>query len=292
MKITVEICPICGRNEFKEVFKAPFFRGKRELFSIKECTNCNFWVTSPRPKDDDLGGYYEQESYVSHSDDNKSLFDLTYKTVRSYALKSKARLVNKCVGSKAAVLDFGAGGGAFVNQLKRLGYDAVGVEPSEIARKNAKTVYNLELLAPEQFNQMDKTYNAITLWHVLEHLPNLNNHLEKFYSALDNNGVLIIAVPNHESKDAKHYKENWAALDVPLHLWHFKKKNVKALAEKHRFKLEQIINMPFDSFYVSMLSEKIKGKARPIIGLAKGLQSNFAASSNNASSLIYVLRKP
>lgn len=287
----VKKCPICGHVEQKEVFKAPFFRGKKEYFAIQECLECSFWYTSPRPEDKELGKYYEQENYVSHSDKGSSLFDIAYRNVRKIALKSKVALVQKYASKGASVLDYGAGGGAFVKALADAKFNSEGVEPSEIARANAKSVYNLTLHEANYIDSVGGTLNAITMWHVLEHLPNLHEHLKTFANALVKNGVLIIAIPNHESLDAKHYKENWAALDVPLHLYHFKKSNIRQLASMHNFTVEEIKNMPFDSFYVSMLSEKIIGKSNALKALSKGLQSNLKAGKDNASSLIYVLRK-
>ncbi len=287
--IEVKECPVCGANHFSKVFNAPFFRGAHEEFSVKECTNCGFWLTSPRPEDEALGGYYEQENYVSHSDDSKSLFDQAYKIVRSYALTSKKDLVSRLTGKGAKVLDYGAGGGAFVKKLKEAGFDASGVEPSEVARENALKQHGISLLPPESWSAELAGFDAITLWHVLEHLPDLNGHVEKFKKALKPGGVLIIAVPNHESYDARYYAQNWAAMDVPLHLWHFKKRNIEALAKKHGLLLKEIVNMPFDSFYVSLLSEKVKGSGNPLNAVWRGLLSNMKAGKDNASSLIYVL---
>ncbi len=287
----VEKCPICGHSEKKEVFKAPFFRGEKVFFAIQECLECKFWYTSPRPEDEDLGKYYEQENYVSHSDKGKSLFDIAYRNVRKIALKSKVSLVQKYTERKALVLDYGAGGGAFVKALLEAKFNAQGVEPSEVARLNAKSVYGLSLHQADYIESSNAKFEAITMWHVLEHLPNLHQHLETFANALSSKGVLIIAVPNHESLDAQYYLENWAALDVPLHLYHFKKANIRQLAKMHNFEVCEIKNMPFDSFYVSMLSEKIAGSNSNINALITGLKSNMKAGQDNASSLIYVLRK-
>jgi 2-polyprenyl-3-methyl-5-hydroxy-6-metoxy-1,4-benzoquinol methylase len=289
--IEVKSCPICGHQEYKEVLKAPFFRGKKVSFSIQECCKCALWFTSPRPADEDLGAYYEQENYASHSDKGTSLFDQAYKTVRSIALKSKVKLVKKYAPKNSLVLDYGAGGGAFVAALEQAGFNARGVEPSEIARANAKEVHGLSLLNTNQFEASAETYSAISLWHVLEHLPDLHDKMGAFHKALKPGGVLIIAVPNHESYDAKLYKEAWAALDVPLHLYHFKKKNIEELAKAHQFELMQIKNMPFDSFYVSLLSEKIMERNSSVSAIKTGLVSNLKAGKDNASSLIYVLRK-
>lgn len=290
--IEVNNCPVCGANSFEEVYKAPYFRGDGELFSIKECKNCSFWLTSPRPVE--LGKYYETEDYISHTDSKKSALDYAYHWVRNIALKSKLRLINQYSTPKGDLLDYGAGTAHFLNTAKQGGWSVKGIEPSEAARKNAQEKFGIELTEPNQVDwETIKDLDCITLWHVLEHLPDLNDHLQNFAQALKSGGALIIAVPNHESKDSEHYGKDWAALDVPLHLWHFKKKNINALAEKHGLGLNAIKNMPFDSFYVSLLSEKIRNEKQNIFSAFwQGLRSNLGAGSDNASSLIYILKKP
>jgi SAM-dependent methyltransferase len=290
--IEVKDCPVCGANSFKEVFKAPYFRGDGELFNISECDNCKLWVTSPRPED--IGKYYETEDYISHTDNKKSVLDYAYHWVRSIALKSKLKLINSNSPKKGNLLDYGAGTAHFLNTAKDDGWNVAGIEPSEAARENAKKNLDIDLTDPSHVNwESFKGQDCITLWHVLEHLPDLNEHLVNFNHALVDGGCLTIAVPNHESHDSGYYKQNWAALDVPLHLWHFKKSNMKLLADKHGFDLVEIRNMPFDSYYVSLLSEKIKGKSsKPLSAFWRGFVSNRKGmSQKNASSLIYILKK-
>lgn len=290
--IEVKDCPVCGANSFKEVYKAPYFRGDGELFSIKECVNCKLWVTSPRPEN--LAEYYETEDYISHTDSKKSVLDYAYHWVRSIALKSKLKLINTNSPKKGNLLDYGAGTAHFLNTAKQDGWKVVGIEPSKDAREVAKKNFDIILEDPALVDWVSiKDKDCITLWHVLEHLPEINEHLVNFHKSLVSGGCLIIAVPNHESHDSKHYKENWAALDVPLHLWHFKKSNIKMLADKHGFDLMEIKNMPFDSYYVSLLSEKIKNNSsNPISAFWRGFVSNSRGmSKKNASSLIYILKK-
>jgi len=290
--ITETNCPICGANSFKDVYKAPYFRGDSELFQIQECQACQLWITNPRPADEDLSKYYETEDYISHTDTKKSLFDWVYHWVRSIAVKSKVELIDKYSDGKS-LLDYGAGTGYFLNEAKKRSWLVSGVEPSDQARQVALDKNDIRLLTPEEFKVDKEQYSCITLWHVLEHLPNLKEHFQSFYESLEPNGILVIAVPNHESYDAKFYKESWAALDVPLHLYHFSKKNIKDLADQFAMDLVKVKNMPFDSFYVSLLSEKIKNKkGNPIRAIWKGLVSNFKGGrKKNASSLIYILRK-
>lgn len=291
--IEVKSCPVCGASSFKEVLKAPYFRGDGELFSIKECTSCQFWVTSPRPDNDELGKYYDSANYISHNNSSKSLMDKVYQMVRSYSLKKKVGLINSIDNGNKSLLDYGAGTGHFLLEAKEAGWKVNGVEISDDAREVALKDNSLKLLAPSEFKVVEDKYSVISLWHVLEHLPDLNSHLETFYKSLQSGGKLVIAVPNHESSDSRHYGERWAALDVPLHLWHFKKKNIKAFAEKHGFVFSDVKNMPFDSFYVSLLSEKIGDKkGSPVSAFITGLKSNLKGKSDkNMSSLIYILEK-
>lgn len=287
-------CPICGSSRFKPVFKAPYFRGSKEYFQIVECIDCALRITNPRPKEGaELNAYYETEDYVSHTDEDKGLVNKLYLLVRARALKAKFSLVSRHAAGKS-LCDYGAGTGAFLAYAKNKGWDTIGVEPSEVARQQALKK-GVVLKAPEQRQEIEpESVDAITMWHVLEHLPQLNDDIKFLKSILKNGGKLIIAVPNHESKDAAYYGENWAAYDMPLHLYHFKKSNIAQLGEKHGFALKEVKNMPFDSFYVSMLSEKIKkGKNNFLGAFWRGLISNLAGMGRkkNMSSLIYVLEK-
>ncbi|HAD97071.1 MAG TPA: hypothetical protein DCG19_06665 [Cryomorphaceae bacterium] len=287
-------CPVCGASSFKTVRNAPYFRGEKEYFTIQECQECKLWITNPRPEDDDLGKYYESEDYVSHTDKKESLIDKVYHLVRNIAVKGKIRLINDVVAQKGKLLDYGAGTGFFLKAAQDNGWQVTGVEPSAEARRNAKENHNLDLVDPDSYDwSSENKLDCISLWHVLEHLPNLSNHIKNFHTALRAGGKLIIAVPNHESYDAQKYGNAWAALDVPLHLYHFKKKNLEDIAERFGFRVKEIRNMPFDSFYVSMLSEKIaRGKINYFRAVWTGLISNLkAASQKNASSLIYLLEK-
>ncbi len=292
--IEVKNCPVCGANSFKEVYKAPYFRGNHELFLIQECNDCHLWLTSPRPGDDELGAYYETGEYISHNDKKEGVVDYLYHAVRNISLKRKLSLINEVNGKVGSLMDFGAGTGHFAGVAKNGGWSVTGVEPSEEARSVAKNANGLDLIDPEKMVWGDADFNVITLWHVLEHLPNLSDHMSRFARAVKPGGAIIIAVPNHESLDSKIYKESWAALDVPLHLYHFKKSNIAQLGDLHGLKLESTRNMPFDSFYVSLLSEKIKnGKQNFFKAFVNGLKSNLKGKSDkNQSSLIYILRKP
>jgi SAM-dependent methyltransferase len=260
-----------------------------ETFNIVSCTHCGFVFTNPIPDKEELGKYYQSDDYISHSDTSKGLISKAYKAVRAYALRKKLAMVSDLV-PRGTMLDYGCGTGSFLSLAKSKGWKVRGVEPSDTARSVAA---NRGVEAAPDYSQIGAgtVFDAITLWHVLEHVYDLNATLEWFKGSLSSNGVLVVAVPNHRSYDALHYESVWAAYDVPRHLYHFDRKSLPALMEKHGFKLESIEPMKFDSFYVSMLSEKYKGGS--LIGaLYHGLRSNIQASrSGEYSSLVYIFRK-
>ena len=247
-------------------------------------------ITYPQPSVESLGKYYESEDYISHTDGKRSLFEKAYHFVKSIALKNKLDLINSQQPKKGRILDIGAGTGDFLAVAKDNGWETVGVEPSEKARAIAlkKAVSFVE----ETSGLENHSFDVITMWHVLEHVPNLDNQIKELKRLLKPSGTLIVAVPNFKSFDAKHYGTFWAAYDVPIHFWHFSKKAIKVLFEKENMKLEKILPMKFDSFYVSLLSEKYKhGKMNFVKAFFIGLQSNIKAKRNfEYSSHIYVLK--
>ena len=136
-------------------------------------------------------------------------------------------------------------------------------------------------------------YDIISLWHVLEHVTDLEETLQFFSKSITDKGRLIIAVPNYTSADAKHYKEFWAGYDVPRHIYHFEINSLKKLLGNHGFSLEETKPMKFDSYYVSMLSEKYKtGSMNYLMAFLSGLNSNMASKdASQYSSVIYIFKK-
>ncbi|MBN2636927.1 MAG: class I SAM-dependent methyltransferase [Prolixibacteraceae bacterium] len=295
-KFVVKQCPVCGKSKFSTAIKCTDYFVSGEEFTIKKCTNCGFKFTDNIDDETSIGKYYQSDDYISHSNTTKGLVNAIYHGVRSYMLGQKRKIVEKWTGAKTGnLLDVGTGTGFFLNTMKTAGWKVTGTEKSPDARKFAKKEFKLKVLDTDELFQLkNESFDAITLWHVLEHVHRLNENLEKFNELLTPNGKLIIAVPNYTSYDAHHYKEFWAAWDVPRHIWHFGPEQMKLLVEKHGLKLQQLQTMPFDAFYVSMLSEKYK---KSKIVLFKGFifggislwKSIFKPS--NCSSLIYIFEK-
>ena len=265
-----------------------------EIFQLVYNKEYDILETFPQLSPDKLSEYYKSENYISHTDSRRNVFERVYHLVRQYSLKQKLKLIEKHSHSGKTLLDVGCGTGDFLKTALNAGWEVQGVEPNERARAIANRKTNNKVDTPGALdNFQDASFDVITLWHVLEHLPNLEQQIKMLSRLLKRDGILIIAVPNFKSYDAKHYKTFWAAYDVPRHLWHFSKDSVKKLFSDIGMTLYQIKPMLFDSFYVSLLSEKYKsGKIKPLKGFYRGLVSNLKAiRSGEWSSLIYLLKK-
>lgn len=262
----------------------------KETFELLYDENLDMLITSPQPDENNLSKYYESEDYISHTDGKRSLFEKVYHFIKSIALKKKLSLLNDLSKSKGSLLDIGAGTGDFLLVAKNDGWNAVGIEPSE----KAKTIASKKgvALRSNLSDFEDSSFDIITMWHVLEHVPNLENQIKELKRLIKPNGSIIIAVPNFNSYDANYYKEYWAAFDVPRHLWHFSKTAIKKLFAEENLELVKILPMKFDSFYVSLLSEKYKtGKMNYVKAFSVGWKSNLKAKRNfEYSSHIYVLK--
>lgn len=291
--IEIKNCQICNEHSFKKVYELKDYFLSKEDFNIVKCENCGFLFTNPQPNPENLGDYYKSEEYVSHSNSKKGFVNSAYHIVRNYTLNKKFKMV-KSIMSKGSILDIGCATGEFLNVFKLDKWETLGIEPDKDAKKFAVENYNLNIENENHLeNIVENSFDIITMWHVLEHVPNLNKRLETLNKILKDNGNLIIAVPNYKSYDADYYGKFWAAYDVPRHLFHFSQSTMEKLLIKHGFQIENIKPMKFDSFYVSMLSEKYKNQKSNILNaLWVGLKSNFKAiQTNDYSSLIYIVKK-
>ncbi len=292
-------CPICNYDKFGKIFTCADNFVSGEEFEIVACQNCGFRWTNHFPPGDTINRYYEADAYISHSDTRKGLINRLYHSVRALMLQQKANWVAQNVPNNSKkLLDVGCGTGYFPAQMQQKGWDVVAVEKNENARRFAENQFRIStfdsLQSVDQNWSQNPQYDAITLWHVLEHLEQLNESMQWFCEHLHNQGALFIAVPNCASVDAKKYKQFWAAYDVPRHLWHFAPRQMQLLAQKHGFQIVSIRPFHFDGFYISMMSEKYKKSRFPFMGgLITGFSTFFLSLFNkkNSSSLLYVLKK-
>ena len=284
--------PIANET-LKPFLEVEDFMVSHKKFQLVRTEKSDLLITSPRPANEKLGAYYKSETYISHTDANKTLFDKIYQTVKKHTLKNKLKLINSFNTPTKTILDVGCGTGDFLKVCQNHNWQVTAIEPNQDARKLAKEKLNSTILDDLLKLNQENQFDIITLWHVLEHVPNLEEYIIQLKKLLKPTGRLIIAVPNHKSYDAQYYKNFWAAYDVPRHLWHFSPKSIEMLFQKINLKLEKTLPMKFDAFYVSLLSEENKtGQKNPTKAFWIGLRSNFKAKAkNNYSSLIYILKK-
>lgn len=291
-KILHNSCPICSSDKINTVFTGKDYSHTGEEFEVAQCGNCQFVFTQNAPNQESIGKYYESEDYVSHSDTQKGLFFKVYHTVRKYMLSQKRKMV-EAQTSKGKLLDIGCGTGYFLNEMKSNNWDVSGIEQDEKARTYGANKFSITIKEPKALYELENnSLNAITMWHVLEHVHDLNEYLTQIKNLLKKDGTLCIAVPNHDSHDGKHYGKQWAAWDLPIHLWHFTPASMHTLMDKHGFTITKHYRLPFDSFYVSLLSEKYK-KGNAIAGLFQGFISYLKAAKNikKCSSVVYIIKK-
>ena len=276
-------------KDLEPYFSCKDYTVSGEVYQLNYNNEFDMLVTTPVPKN--LKDYYKSENYISHTDSKKSLFDKVYQVVKGITLKRKLKLINSFKTSSKTILDVGAGTGDFLKVCKNNSWNVFGSEP-DLGARNIAQKKGIELV--ENLTSLEnKKFDVITLWHVLEHVENLQDYIIELHKLLKNDGRIIIAVPNFKSYDANFYKEYWAAFDVPRHLWHFSQNSIHKLFSLVNMKIEKTLPMKFDSFYVSFLSEKYKtGSIKPIRGFYKGFISNLKANTTKEySSLIYVLKK-
>lgn len=290
-----EKCLVCGSPGLLEEFRCTDHFVTGESFPLFRCKTCGFRVTASAPDEGEMERYYQSEEYISHSDTSKGLVSRAYHLVRKYMVLRKASVVRKSAGiRRGSLLDIGAGTGFFLHHMLKEGWQVTGTEVNATARKVAGDERELHLLpAEELFSLPTQSFDVVTLWHVLEHLHHPEKYWQEFTRLLRPGGTLIVALPNPGSWDADHYQEHWAAWDTPRHLWHFSPSNLEMYANRNGFGLKSIFRMPFDSFYVSILSEKYKNSSYPLLrGVWYGKISwwNALADKKRCSSLIYIMK--
>jgi 2-polyprenyl-3-methyl-5-hydroxy-6-metoxy-1,4-benzoquinol methylase len=288
-------CPVCDSSQINPLLTVKDHSVSKEEFVVWQCSNCSLRFTQDAPDEANIGPYYRSADYISHSNTSKGLVNKIYRSVRNHTLEQKAKLIIGKTKKQGKILDLGAGIGAFLNTMRGKGWETIGIEPDEGARQQAAGLFNMHLNETGALYELPaNSFDAITLWHVLEHVHQLHSYIEQLKKLLKPKGKLFIAVPNYESLDNSIYKLYWAAYDVPRHLYHFTPGAMNILMEKHRLRIIAEKPMWFDSFYISLLSSRYKnGKTKWFGAVWTGLRSNLKALLNKAhcSSLIYIVEK-
>ncbi len=289
-------CPLCSSEKVSYYLTCTDHLISRQEFELYKCTQCGFIFTHEYPEEKEIGRYYDSENYISQDDRAKGIINKAYVAVRDIMLQRKLRIVEIATGLiRGNILDIGCGTGYFAGTMKEAGWIVTGIEPNKKARDFGVSRFGIQVLSPDRISDLpDKSFDCITMWHVMEHLYDPKWYSDEISRLLQPNGICLAALPNSDSSDAGYYAGHWAAFDVPRHLWHFNPSTVELFWAKKGFEVVRIECLALDVFYISILSEKNKGSRLPFIkGLGIGgffaLKSAF--NKNKCSSLIYFLRK-
>ena len=286
----VKYCPVCNSVRSDEYLTSRDNLVTNKLFILRKCTDCNLIYTSPRPGIDSIADYYISEEYISHTTKKKSLFNRLYGIIRSRNISYKLRLISEFKKEPLSMYDYGCGVGSFLQKASHNNWNVIGYEPNEKAR-NIAIQSGIEIKNPDQIIKDGESMDVVTLWHVLEHVHELDQTINKLIALLKNDGILVVAVPIVDSWDAKKYKENWAALDVPRHLYHFTSATIEKLFVNYGMKLAATYPLKFDAYYICLLSERIP-VLKYFAAIINGWYSNYKAKqTSNYSSLIFFFQK-
>lgn len=295
-KVHYTACPVCGSTGILPLLTVPDHSVSGEAYVVWQCADCTLRFTQDAPDADSIGKYYQSDAYISHTDSREGLMNRLYQRVRRITLESKAALIKSFTKKpQGRLLDVGAGTGAFLHAMQQKGWQATGMEPDAGARKVAAERYGLQILEPSALQELPAgSQDAITLWHVLEHVHALHPYMQRLKELLSDGGRLFIAVPNYRAAEAGVYGPAWAAYDVPRHLYHFSPRSLEVLSARHGLQIEARKPMWFDSYYISLLSSKYRtGKTSWPGAFIQGSISNARAllDRDRASSIIYIIRK-
>jgi 2-polyprenyl-3-methyl-5-hydroxy-6-metoxy-1,4-benzoquinol methylase len=289
---------VCGSSNLRDKLQVQDKSVSQEMFTIVQCQDCEFQFTNPRPDAAHIGKYYESDAYVSHNSGAQGLINRVYNVARFFTVRRKVALITKLNGGRAGqLLDYGCGTGHFLAGAKKAGWQVTGLEPNARARQDAAERVGQPIQEPTALTKLaPNSFDTITLWHVLEHVHALHGTLDELIAALKPGGKLLIAVPNVESLDAQHYRQDWAAYDVPRHLYHFSTSTMRRLLTRHNLATQQVMSLPLDAYYISMLSERNRSPERaggPLVVLKAGYLSNQYAEQHDGqySSLLYVAER-
>jgi SAM-dependent methyltransferase len=289
-------CPLCSSEMITVHFKCTDHFISKEEFVIARCNSCGFLFTQDYPGENEIYKYYESDAYISHSDTSAGIINKIYHLIRQVMLLRKRKIIKKITGlNHGNLLDVGSGTGHFASVMKKSDWSVKGIEISLKARNFSSETFDLEVIAPERISELEPfSFDCVTMWHVLEHFHDPHRYISDIIRLLKPGGICLVALPNCSSMDAKHYREMWAAYDVPRHLWHFDPATFTEFALKSGLTVVRQLVLPFDVFYISVLSEKYSGSQWPFIsGISRAIWFSILSvfCRKRSSSVIYILKK-
>ena len=285
-------CPVC-RNDQHQLFLNTFDRfaaTKINEFQIVKCTNCGFIFLNPRPDTETASQYYDVDGYdpFLSADQSQSLRDKFYLFLRKLNLAFKFKKIRGFKPKPGKILDIGCATGEFLEKYQKHLWQCTGVEVAEKAGQIA-SAKNIKVFQSVHEIPDTEKFDLITMWHVLEHVHDLNETIGKIGKLIKKDGILVIAVPNIHSWDAGVYKSDWVALDAPRHLYHFSPDSIQKLLQKQNLKLRHKHTLLLDNLYNNLLSKNLCGAGFGFFvkNLVKSLVKTYFGSVDNSSSIVY-----
>jgi 2-polyprenyl-3-methyl-5-hydroxy-6-metoxy-1,4-benzoquinol methylase len=231
-------CPACGRDTHESAHPSV-----EPGFEILRCPDCGLGRTWPPESAERIAAWYPEKYYGKGNVRFNPLFESLVRWFR----RRRARVLHNRV-PRGPVLDVGCGRGLMLNYLRELGYEPHGVEFSETAARHARQILKIPVttedfvMAPHERER----YNAVVFWHSLEHFSNPVAAVARAYEALKPGGLLIVAVPNYDSWQARFFGRHWFHLDVPRHYYHFGTRSLETVLSRHRFRVIQLDHFSFE----------------------------------------------
>jgi SAM-dependent methyltransferase len=234
----VSACPGCGGSAQRPVFTAKDSLGP-DSFVLVSCQDCGLVFVQPIPVSQHIEAYYV-----------KGYYGQRHPALKDFFMNVRVRHVGRPTGS-GRILDIGCGAGDFLLACRKRGWIGVGVEQGGAPVMRQAAALAIELVSPEQMLELEaENFEVVTIWHVLEHLPEPRVTLEAVRRLLSPSGRLVVEVPNFGSWQARIGGPDWFHIDVPRHLLHFDRRALEGLLTRCGFSVQrwQTFSLEYDAF--------------------------------------------
>lgn len=259
-------CPLCAGTQAQSWLHVPGVAAPHgdgalqqgAVWHLQQCCECGLVFLNPRPTDIAAVEFYRMAAYLPFCSvaPNRGAITRLYGWLRRHNLQWKRRAVVRWKGA-GRLLDVGCGTGEFLQEMQGAGWEVTGVERDPAAAQFAREKLHLRVLtgSVDDLAHTGERFDVITLWHVLEHLYRPRETLRQVCQLLRDSGVVIIAVPNIASVDARFYGQHWVALDAPRHVQHFSLTTLQMMGADAGLQLQDRQQLPLDAFFNALMSE-------------------------------------